>query len=334
MLSFSHHPSWKTGSPPSEGTATQVSNRATAIKREPLLPARVATAPISWGICEVPGWGAQLPPDRVLAEMASLGFPATEFGSDGYLPADPEALRNLLGHHQLDVLGGWVSLVAHQPDEADETLALADATAKRFAEAGASFFVTALVTDADWSPRQPLSDAQWQHVSRMLGELGRVIEGYGLTQVLHSHVDTIIETDDEVQRIVDTTDVLFCLDTAHLAVGGYDPVDFVTNHADRVGLVHLKDVDLATAAKLNADDLTLLQATHAGMWRPLGRGDIAIDEVIVTLESSGYAGWYVLEQDTALTDGVPPEGEGPMVDVEVSLDYLRSVESERLAALA
>ena len=53
---------------------------------------RVAAAPISWGVCEVPGWGLMLPPERVLAEMAALGFKATELGPVGYLPLDPSAL--------------------------------------------------------------------------------------------------------------------------------------------------------------------------------------------------------------------------------------------------
>ena len=54
---------------------------------------RVGSAPISWGICEVPGWGAQLPVDRVLAEMVSLDLTATELGSIGYLPTDPDELK-------------------------------------------------------------------------------------------------------------------------------------------------------------------------------------------------------------------------------------------------
>ena len=31
---------------------------------------RIAGAPISWGVCEVPGWGFQLEPDAVLRQTA------------------------------------------------------------------------------------------------------------------------------------------------------------------------------------------------------------------------------------------------------------------------
>ncbi|MDP4971938.1 MAG: inosose dehydratase, partial [Pontimonas sp.] len=47
---------------------------------------RIAGAPISWGVCEVPGWGHQMGPDRVLTEMSALGLEAMEFGPLGFLP--------------------------------------------------------------------------------------------------------------------------------------------------------------------------------------------------------------------------------------------------------
>jgi hypothetical protein len=55
-------------------------------------PNKIAGPPISWGVCEVPGWGYQLPPDRVLTEMREIGLAATELGLEGFLPAEPEAM--------------------------------------------------------------------------------------------------------------------------------------------------------------------------------------------------------------------------------------------------
>ena len=77
---------------------------------------RLAAAPISWGVCEVPGWGHQLPPDRVFGEMATLGFTATELGPIGYLPFEPAAIREALERHGLRLVGGFVPLVLHEPD--------------------------------------------------------------------------------------------------------------------------------------------------------------------------------------------------------------------------
>ena len=82
---------------------------------------RVATAPISWGVCEVPGWGYQLPVHRVLAEMRAAGFTHTELGSWGYLPTEPTELRKTLDGHGLSLLGGFVPLVLHDPSRTEST---------------------------------------------------------------------------------------------------------------------------------------------------------------------------------------------------------------------
>src|SRR5829696_7252089 len=82
---------------------------------------KLAGAPISWGVCEVPGWGRMLPPERVLTEMAALGLRATEMGPVGYLPADTDEVRDLLSRYGLGVVGAFVPLVLHEPDLAQAT---------------------------------------------------------------------------------------------------------------------------------------------------------------------------------------------------------------------
>ena len=87
---------------------------------------RVAGAPISWGVCEVPGWGLELPVDRVLSEMQELGLAATELGSDGYLPSDPCELREVCARYDLEMIGGFVPVVLHDPAQRDASLAAAE----------------------------------------------------------------------------------------------------------------------------------------------------------------------------------------------------------------
>ncbi len=292
---------------------------------------RLATAPISWGICEVPGWGLQLPVERVLTEMTDLGFTATELGSEGYLPSDPSELSSVLGGHNLDLLAAFIPVLVHDPAEADETMRRVEANAAMLQASGATYFNSSPVTTWDWAPRRELTNAEWDHTMEMFARIEEVTTAHGLIQVLHEHVGTIVETKDEIQRVVDNSDVRFVLDTAHFAVGGYDPVAFVDSHADRVGLVHIKDCDLAVAKRLNDGELSLMQAVQGGIFPTVGRGDLNIDRVIGSLESGGYDGWYVLEQDVAITGGEPAAGEGPVEDVKASVDYLRGLEA-RLAA--
>ncbi|MEA2254766.1 MAG: inosose dehydratase [Solirubrobacteraceae bacterium] len=285
---------------------------------------RLAGAPISWGVCEVPGWGRQLPSDRVLGEMAALGLRATELGPIGYLPLDAARLRDRLGRHGLSLVGGFVPLTLHEPD-VDAARRDAERIASVLAGAGADVFVAALVADAAWSAAAPLDDDQWRRLTTHLDEIARLVEGHGLTLALHPHVGTLVESRAAVERLLADSDVGWCLDSGHLLIGGVDPAAFVRDHADRIVHVHLKDVDATVAARLRAGELTLMQAVQAGLFRPLGQGDAGIAEVVRLLADRGYERWVVLEQDAAITGPEPPVGSGPVLDVRRSIEFLNDL---------
>lgn len=286
---------------------------------------RVASAPISWGICEVPGWGAMLPKNRVLGEMASLGFTATELGAAGFLSEDPSELTAELDEYGMALLGGFTPVVLHDPSQRDATIASATATAKLFQQAGATKFVSSVVQDWDWSNPRALSIDEQRHMAEMLGVIDDICGEHGLQQVLHPHVQTLVETKDDISRVLDTCDVKFCLDTGHMAFGGQDPVEFAKDAFDRVGHVHLKDIRLEMVPAVLRREVSLMAATQAGVFTNLGAGDVDILGVVQTLEAGGYRGWYVIEQDTAITSGFPDEGEGPIEQVSASLKYLTDV---------
>lgn len=79
---------------------------------------RIAGAPISWGVCEVSGWGYQLPADQVLSQMSEIGLSATELGPDGFLPVDPDELASTLAAHDLHAVGGFTPFIMHRSDVA------------------------------------------------------------------------------------------------------------------------------------------------------------------------------------------------------------------------
>src|ERR1700759_668157 len=101
---------------------------------------RVAGAPISWGACEVPGWGVMPAPEAVLGEMARLGLRGTELGPPGFLPGDPIALASRLEGPGLALVGGFVPLVLHER-ELDSALAEARRSARLIGEAGGGMLV-------------------------------------------------------------------------------------------------------------------------------------------------------------------------------------------------
>jgi inosose dehydratase len=289
----------------------------------PIAARRVAAAPISWGVCEVPGWGRMLPPERVLAEMASLGLAATELGPVGYLPQEPARARELLDRHGLRVVAGFVPLVLHERSLNDRSLARGVATLLKALEG--EVLVAAAVMDADWSPPARLDDVAWRRLSDHLAEIAELASEYGLALAVHPHAGTLLESEEDIERILAESDEPLCLDTGHCAIGGADPVDLVRRHGARIVHVHLKDVDLSLAERVGSGALSLVEATRRGLFRPLGSGDAEIGEVVGLLDQVGYGRWLVLEQDTTLTGEEPPAGRGPVLDVQRSIDYLANL---------
>lgn len=294
---------------------------------------RLAGAPISWGVCEVPGWGEELPADRVLAEMRALGLGATEFGPIGYLGDGPREVIERLARHGLELVGGFFPVVLHDEAARAESLELARRTAELYAAAGGTFLVSSVVLDLEWSAPRDLDEREWRALFDGLARLDELAAEHGLEHVVHPHVGTLVERAADVERVLDGSDVRICLDTGHLAIGGADPLALANDAFDRIGHVHLKDVDGAVAQRLREGALGLVEAVQQGLFRPLGDGDVPVAEIVAALARRGYYGWLVLEQDAALAT-VPPADTGPLDDVRRSIDFLRSIDVGRDAALA
>ncbi|BBB00936.1 putative IolE protein [Actinacidiphila reveromycinica] len=275
---------------------------------------RIAGAPISWGVCEVPGWGHQLGPDRVLDEMAELGIGASEFGPDGFLPGP------LLAERGVTAVGGFVPAVLHDPGH--DPLPGVRAALDGFTAAGAHTLVLAAATGQDgYDSRPDLDAAGWRTLLARLDAVTDLAASLGVTAALHPHVGTLVEGPDDVDRVLDGSRTGLCLDTGHLLVGGTDPVDLARRASSRVVHVHLKDVDAARAAAVRDGATSYTAAVADGLYRPLGAGDLDLATLVATLESAGYDGWYVMEQDTVLT-AEPPPSQGPVADVRASLAWL------------
>jgi inosose dehydratase len=283
---------------------------------------RLAGAPISWGACEIPGWGVMPTPDAVLAEMAELGLRGTELGSVGFFPDDPDSISAQLKRYALELVGGFVPLVLHEPD-LDATIRAARTSAELIARAGGRMFVIGVVQDLEWSAPQELDDRGWARLAQHLNEIETVTGEYGLTVAVHPHAGTLIETAEQVERAMEVIEAGWCLDTGHLTIGGADPVQFARSHGDRIVHVHLKDVDANVAADFRAGRRSLVDATRNGLFLPLGKGDARIAEVIDALQAYGYDGWLVLEQDTAITGDEPTVAGGPMRDARESIAFLQ-----------
>ena len=287
----------------------------------PSLPLhRIAGAPISWGVCEAPDWGRELPADRVLSEMRGLGLAATELGPTGYLGDDPAQVRARLDRYGLRLVGGFLPVVLHADPALD--LSEAEQAIRTLAAAGSDVVVLAARSaDGSYDRKVSMDADEWRNLLGNLKRLRDLIADLGLTPTLHPHVGTAIEDRAAVLRLIESSDIALCLDTGHLVIGGTDPLELVRSVAERVAHVHLKDVRLPVAATVSGGDTSYIGAVRRGLYAPLGAGDLDIAGIVDALEAVGYQGWYVLEQDAALHEE-PEAGGGPVLDVRRSIDFL------------
>jgi inosose dehydratase len=282
---------------------------------------KLAGAPISWGVCEVPDWGLQLAPDRVLSDMRALGLHATEAGPPGFLPAEPTAARALLDSCGLRLVGAFVTAVLHDSARWADELASVERQAEWLAAGGAELVVLApAMARTGYSGATELSGAEWRALLDGIDRVAEVAGSRGLDVAVHPHWGTAIERRHHIERFLEESGHALCLDTGHIALGGADPLKVARDAGTRVRHVHLKDVDGALGARVRDGDLSYNEAVRAGLFRPLGEGAARIQEVLGELRRAGYHGWYVLEQDVMLDDEPAP---GPPEWVARSTAYAR-----------
>ena len=287
-------------------------------------PIKIAGAPISWGVSEVAGWGVQLPPERVLAEMAELGLTATENGADGFLPEAPAEKAAVLRRYGMASVGSFVPVVLHDADV--DPMPRIERELDDYAATGGDTLIVCAVTGVDGydAARPVLDDEGWARLFANLDRIASAAAARGVKTALHPHAGSMVEQADEVQRVLDDSSIAFCFDTGHLLIGGFDPVEFARDHADRVAHVHLKDLSVAELDRVRTGEQTYMEGCGGALYTPLGEGDIDIPSIVASLHAAGYDGWFVLEQDKVLHE-VPAPGEGPIADSRKSVEYLRRV---------
>jgi len=279
---------------------------------------QLGSCPDSWGV-----WFAddpkQTPWQRFLDELAGVGYEWLELGPYGYLPTDPQQLKDELGSRGLKVAGGTMHGLSglHRADEFDAIAAQARKVAELTAAVDAKHMVFVPVpgyrddtTGAYLEPAE-LTEDEWRTLIRSTNELGRIVDGeYGVRLQFHPHADSHVETQTQTERFLDETDPAFvslCLDTGHLAYRHANVPEIIRKYPDRIGYVHIKQMDPAIVELADRDDLAFGQAVAMGASCEPPRGLPDIPSVVQALNELDAEIFVVVEQDMYPCDFDTPE---------------------------
>ncbi|HLI96832.1 MAG TPA: TIM barrel protein [Candidatus Baltobacteraceae bacterium] len=248
----------------------------------------------------------QIPFTRFLDELSRAGYEWLELGPYGYLPRDPLELQEHLEGRGLRVSGGTTSGGLHQrADRWTQIVAVARDIARLTAAVGAHhlIFLPSMYRDVSGEHSEPsVLNAEDTHLlHRHANELGRILlDDYGVRLCLHPHADSHIESQTDIERLLDNTDARYvnlCLDTGHIAYGGGDPVALIARHAERIAYVHMKQIDPRVLVEVRAKQLSFGQAVQRGICvePPAGIPDAAA--VVDALSAVGRQLFVIAEHD-------------------------------------
>jgi inosose dehydratase len=290
----------------------------------------IGSAPVSWGVFELPPGGNVWSWDRVLDEIAATGYAGTELGPYGYLPTDPPTLAAELARRNLRLTSAFHPL-APLGDLAEE-LTKATAVADTLAGLGCGALVLACEGTPDRARvagrvrrEDALTGAAWDRFVDLIRRTAEMAAERGLTTYFHHHAATYIEAPDEVARLLEALPAAvlgLCLDTGHYAYGGGEPARAVEAYGDRIGYLHVKDLRRDALDDARRRGLSFLDAVRADVFCELGRGDADVEAVVRALLGRGFAGWCIVEQDR-IVDATTP-ADLPRRSAETSRTWLRA----------
>jgi inosose dehydratase len=291
----------------------------------------LGSCPDSWGV-----WFAddpkQTPWPRFLDELAAVGYEWLELGPYGYLPTDPHQLQDELGRRNLRVAGGTMHGLSglHKPDDFPAIVDRSRKVAELTTAVGSDNLVFVPVpgyrddtTGAYLEPAELTAD-EWRTLIRATDELGRILlEEHGVHLRFHPHADSHVETQPQIERFLEETDpayVSLCLDTGHLAYRRADSVAVIRKYPQRIGYVHIKQMDPDIVAQAEKEDLAFGQAVAMGASCEPPAGLPSVPAVVEALSELDADIFVVVEQDM-----YPTEFDRPKPIAERTRTYLRSV---------
>lgn len=263
------------------------------------------TNPIAWSNDDDRTLGAHISLHQCLDETSKIGFDGIEKGHK--FPEEPDALKAVLEPRNLRFVSGWHSLNLLTNAIEDEKAAMQPAL-DLLKAMGSKVIIVCETSNAihgdDGKPvndRPKLADADWKNFGAGVEALAEFAAGQGIALVYHHHMGTIIESEDEIDRLMENTGphTKLLLDTGHTLFGGGDPALLARKHMARVGHIHAKNVRPDIAAQVRSEKLSFLEGVRRGVFTVPGDTDGGVDfpSVLKIAAEHDYSGWLVIEAE-------------------------------------
>src|SRR5215510_13135547 len=247
---------------------------------------------------------------QAIDDIAALGFRGIQLRANAIKEFDsPVQLRDLLQHHQLEMVALSSGSLRINPAVEAEEIAKHTANAKFVHDVGGPYLQ---VTDQRPKDRK-ITTADYKRLGRLLTELGKRTADLGVTLGYHNHWGTLSGSPQALEQILKAADARYVkleLDIAHYFVGHGNPAKAISKHHDRLLFLHIKDAEWLTSKNGEA-------GKHPYRFVELGRGQVDLPAVFDALHRVNFRGWAVVE-----LDGETDPARTPKESAAISKKYL------------
>jgi inosose dehydratase len=283
---------------------------------------RIGINPLTWTNDDLPALGEENSLEKCLTEAKQAGYDGVELGRK--FPREPKVLGPILKQHGIDLVSGWYSARLLERSVKDEIAAL-QAHLTLLKSLGSKAMVFCEVSrcvhgdrKVPLSKRPKLAEQEWKPFTQHLDEVAAYLKDQGVVMAYHHHMGTVIQAEDEVDRMMDSTkNVGLLLDTGHLTCAGGDPLRALKRHAKRITHVHCKDIRKDKLAQARKQDMSFLDGVLGDVFAVPGDGSIDFAPILKGLAENKYSGWLVVEADQ------DPAKAHPLTHARIGHDCLR-----------
>ena len=264
---------------------------------------KLGVAPIAWSNDDMPELGGETTLEQCLEEASQAGYIGVESG--GKFPKDSLELIPKLEKYNLSLCSGWYGANLRKNSVKEEKQYLQQQL-KLFQDCKSPCIVFAEVSGSiqgdpnrKLSTRPQMNKEEWKNFCEKISEIGRYLEDQGMPLAYHHHMGTVIETQEDTERLMEDThdSVKLTLDTGHMLFAKGDSKKIFENYNSRIKHVHCKDIRKNVLEKSLKEDLSFREAFLEGAFTVPGDGCIDYKPLFDILKKNKYSGWLVVEAE-------------------------------------